>query len=86
MIIGTIARTWTQRAIPDSATTCRQSGYFVVIHPGMNTTLRRANTLHLLLEHGIYMTPSNGLHWVISTAHSEGDIAALVGAADRACS
>jgi len=22
-------------------------------------------------ERGIYMTPSNGLHWIISTAHSQ---------------
>jgi hypothetical protein len=31
------------------------------------------------------MTPSNGLHWIITTAHSEGDIAALLAAADHAC-
>jgi glutamate-1-semialdehyde 2,1-aminomutase len=42
--------------------------------------------VHLLLERGIYMTPSNGLHWIISTAHTEGDIDTLVGAADLACS
>ena len=41
--------------------------------------------VHLLLERGIYMTPSNGLHWIISTAHSEADIEALVRAADQAC-
>ena len=39
-----------------------------------------------LLDRGIYMTPSNGLHWIISTAHSEGDVQALVEAADHACS
>jgi glutamate-1-semialdehyde 2,1-aminomutase len=39
-----------------------------------------------LLEHGIYMTPSNGLHWIISTAHTEGDVAVLIGAVDQACS
>jgi glutamate-1-semialdehyde 2,1-aminomutase len=39
-----------------------------------------------LLEHGIYMTPSNGLHWIISTAHTEGDVAMLIEAADQACS
>jgi glutamate-1-semialdehyde 2,1-aminomutase len=38
-----------------------------------------------LLEHGIYMTPSNGLHWIISTAHTEKDVDALLEAADRAC-
>jgi glutamate-1-semialdehyde aminotransferase len=31
------------------------------------------------------MTPSNGLHWIISTAHTEKDIALLVEAADGAC-
>jgi glutamate-1-semialdehyde 2,1-aminomutase len=38
-----------------------------------------------LLERGIYMTPSNGLHWIISTAHSDADVQALVEAADQAC-
>ena len=41
--------------------------------------------VHHLLEHGIYMTPSNGLHWIISTAHTEQDVEALLGAADQAC-
>ena len=41
--------------------------------------------VHRLLERGIYMTPSNGLHWIISTAHTENDVAALIEAADRAC-
>jgi glutamate-1-semialdehyde 2,1-aminomutase len=41
--------------------------------------------VHLLLERGIYMTPSNGLHWIISTAHTEADIDTLLGAADQAC-
>ena len=41
--------------------------------------------VHRLLDHGIYMTPSNGLHWIISTAHTEKDVAALIEAADRAC-
>lgn len=41
--------------------------------------------VHHLLDHGIYMTPSNGLHWIISTAHSEQDVATLIEAADRAC-
>jgi len=31
------------------------------------------------------MTPSNGLHWIISTAHTEKDLARLIEAADRAC-
>jgi glutamate-1-semialdehyde 2,1-aminomutase len=41
--------------------------------------------VHRLLERGIYMTPSNGLHWIISTAHTDADVAALIEAADRAC-
>ncbi|HKU19922.1 MAG TPA: aminotransferase class III-fold pyridoxal phosphate-dependent enzyme, partial [Terriglobales bacterium] len=46
---------------------------------------RYSRFVQLLLAEGIYMTPSNGLHWIISTAHSEADIKALVRAADRAC-
>src|SRR5206468_11255504 len=42
--------------------------------------------VHLLRERGIYMTPSNGLHWIISTTHTEADIKALVESADQACS
>lgn len=41
--------------------------------------------VHQLLDHGIYMTPSNGLHWIISTAHTDADVAALIESADRAC-
>ncbi|MGZ4730706.1 MAG: aspartate aminotransferase family protein [Terriglobales bacterium] len=41
--------------------------------------------VHRLLERGIYMTPSNGLHWIISTAHSDKDVAVLIEAADLAC-
>ena len=41
--------------------------------------------IHRLLENGIYMTPSNGLHWIISTAHTEADVEALLAAADQAC-
>jgi glutamate-1-semialdehyde 2,1-aminomutase len=48
-------------------------------------TARYSQFVHLLLERGIYMTPSNGLHWIISTAHTEADVAALIEAADRAC-
>jgi glutamate-1-semialdehyde 2,1-aminomutase len=48
-------------------------------------TDRYSRFVHLLLERGIYMTPSNGLHWIISTAHTEADVAALVEAADQAC-
>lgn len=46
---------------------------------------RYSRFVHNLLENGIYMTPSNGLHWIISTAHTENDVAALIKAADRAC-
>ncbi|HEY6937907.1 MAG TPA: aspartate aminotransferase family protein [Terriglobales bacterium] len=46
---------------------------------------RYSRFVHLLLGEGIYMTPSNGLHWIISTAHSEADIRALIRAADKVC-
>jgi len=42
--------------------------------------------VHRLLDRGIYMTPSNGLHWIISTAHTDTDVQALTEAADQACS
>jgi glutamate-1-semialdehyde 2,1-aminomutase len=42
--------------------------------------------VHLLLERGVYMTPSNGLHWIISTAHKPSDIDHLLVVADEACS
>jgi glutamate-1-semialdehyde 2,1-aminomutase len=48
-------------------------------------TARYSRFVHRLLEAGVYMTPSNGLHWIISTAHTEKDIALLVEAADGAC-
>jgi glutamate-1-semialdehyde 2,1-aminomutase len=48
-------------------------------------TQRYSRFVHLLLERGVYMTPSNGLHWIISTAHTEADVAALAEAADQAC-
>lgn len=48
-------------------------------------TARYSRFVHALLERGIYMTPSNGLHWIISTAHTETDVAALLKAADQAC-
>ncbi len=38
-----------------------------------------------LLDRGIYMTPSNGLHWIISTAHTSNDVNALLAAADEVC-
>jgi glutamate-1-semialdehyde aminotransferase len=42
--------------------------------------------VHRLLDRGIYMTPSNGLHWIISTAHTDADVQTLVAAAGQACS
>jgi glutamate-1-semialdehyde 2,1-aminomutase len=46
---------------------------------------RYSQFVHRLLDRGIYMTPSNGLHWIISTAHTEADIAVLLESADQAC-
>ena len=48
-------------------------------------TQRYSRFIHALLDRGIYMTPSNGLHWIISTVHTETDVEALVKAADEAC-
>ncbi len=48
-------------------------------------TKKYSRFIHRLLEHGIYMTPSNGLHWIISTAHTQRDVDALLAAADQAC-
>jgi glutamate-1-semialdehyde 2,1-aminomutase len=44
-----------------------------------------ARFVQRLLETGIYMTPSNGLHWIISTAHTEQDVELLLRATDEAC-
>ena len=41
--------------------------------------------IHGLLDRGIYMTPSNGLHWIISTAHNLHDVETLLQAADEVC-
>ncbi|HYL16190.1 MAG TPA: aspartate aminotransferase family protein [Terriglobales bacterium] len=48
-------------------------------------TDRYSRFVHGLLDRGIYMTPSNGLHWVISTAHTQRDISTLIEAAEQAC-
>lgn len=48
-------------------------------------TRKYSRFVHNLLDHGIYMTPSNGLHWIISTVHAEKDVEALIAAADQAC-
>jgi len=47
---------------------------------------RYSRFVHGLLEAGIYMTPSNGLHWIISTAHTEKDVEVLLQTADQVCS
>jgi glutamate-1-semialdehyde 2,1-aminomutase len=46
-------------------------------------TAKYSRLIEGLLERGIYMTPSNGLHWIITTAHAESDVAALIAAADE---
>ena len=46
---------------------------------------RYSRFVHALLDRGIYMTPSNGLHWIISTVHNESDVERLLAAADGAC-
>jgi len=48
-------------------------------------TQRYSRFVQSLFDQGIYMTPSNGLHWIISTAHTLSDVELLVKAADRAC-
>jgi len=48
-------------------------------------TKKYSRFVRLLLDRGIYMTPSNGLHWIISTAHTKQDVEALLRAADLAC-
>ncbi|MGB9074756.1 MAG: aspartate aminotransferase family protein [Terriglobales bacterium] len=48
-------------------------------------TARYSRFVHGLLNRGIYMTPSNGLHWIISTAHSMQDVESLLRAADEVC-
>jgi glutamate-1-semialdehyde 2,1-aminomutase len=48
-------------------------------------TAKYSRFIHGLLDRGIYMTPSNGLHWIISTAHTMHDVEALLAAADEVC-
>jgi len=48
-------------------------------------TKRYSQFVHNLIDQGIYMTPSNGLHWIISTAHTDADIQKLLAATDTAC-
>jgi glutamate-1-semialdehyde 2,1-aminomutase len=48
-------------------------------------TAKYSRFIHGLLDRGIYMTPSNGLHWIISTAHTMQDVETLLLAADEVC-
>jgi len=48
-------------------------------------TAKYSRFVHGLLDRGIYMTPSNGLHWIISTAHTMQDVETLLAAADEVC-
>jgi glutamate-1-semialdehyde 2,1-aminomutase len=48
-------------------------------------TAKYSRFIHGLLDRGIYMTPSNGLHWIISTAHTMQDVEALLAAVDEVC-
>ncbi|MFZ0797671.1 MAG: aspartate aminotransferase family protein [Terriglobales bacterium] len=48
-------------------------------------TAKYSRFIHSLLDRGIYMTPSNGLHWIISTAHTMQDVATLLTTADEVC-
>ena len=48
-------------------------------------TTQYSRFVHGLLDRGVYMTPSNGLHWIISTAHTMQDVEALLAAADEVC-
>jgi len=48
-------------------------------------TAKYSRFIQGLLDRGIYMTPSNGLHWIISTAHTMQDVETLLPAADEVC-
>ena len=48
-------------------------------------TAKYSRFVYGLLDRGIYMTPSNGLHWIISTAHTVQDVESLLAAADEVC-
>jgi glutamate-1-semialdehyde 2,1-aminomutase len=48
-------------------------------------TAKYSRFVHGLLDRGIYMTPSNGLHWIISTAHTMQDVETLLSAAGEVC-
>src|SRR5216684_5807935 len=48
-------------------------------------TQKYSRFVHGLLDRGIYMTPSNGLHWIISTVHTMKDVETLLQAANEVC-
>jgi glutamate-1-semialdehyde 2,1-aminomutase len=48
-------------------------------------TAKYSRFVHGLLDRGVYMTPSNGLHWIISTAHTMQDVETLLPAVDEVC-
>ena len=48
-------------------------------------TAKYSRFVHGLLDRGIYMTPANGLHWIISTAHTMPDVETLLAAVDEVC-
>ena len=48
-------------------------------------TAKYSQFIHGLLDRGIYMTPSNGLHWIISTAHTMQDVETLLTVVDEVC-
>jgi glutamate-1-semialdehyde 2,1-aminomutase len=48
-------------------------------------TAKYSRFIHGLLDRGIYMTPSNGLHWIISTAHTMQDVETLLPTVDEVC-
>src|SRR5207253_7363783 len=48
-------------------------------------TAKYSRFIHGLLDRGIYMTPSNGLHWIISTVHTMQDVETVLPAVDEVC-
>jgi len=48
-------------------------------------TAKYSRFVHGLIDRGIYMTPSNGLHWIISSAHTMDDVQTMLAAADEVC-
>ena len=76
----------TMEAIAANLDLLSAPGTYSKLHAiGNAATQGYSRFIHSLLDQGIYMTPSSGLHSVISTAHVEADVETLVQAADRAC-